>query len=165
MSKFTVTVDLESEKLKDAFMSFFINYKQQLSKYLNMTLESQGERSDTKILVQGDKVLVTQKTQDRGTVLQSFGIGLTTVGYDTLKEFDKYMVVQDGAVVVYCKAPDGIDQKVAQFPDLDTAIENINSTLIEEAVNRLKELFTPTQPTLVVNGEDSNENGDTEATV
>lgn len=158
MSNFTITIDAETEALKEGLMGFFLNYKGQLIRYLNLTLESKGERSDAKILIQGDTVLITQKTSDRGTVLQSFGIGLSTVAYDTLQTFDKYMVVQDGAVVVYAKAPDGIDQQLAKFPDLDTAIENINSTEMEKALSDLKKLFEAqsTETPVEGNGTDAN---------
>ena len=140
MGNFTVKIKCESKEIKDAIMAVFFMSKGQLVHNITKSLEAKGIFSDTKIKIQCDEMIITQKSGDKGFVFVSHGIGVNTVGYDTLVAPCKYMVVKDGAVTIFVKMVDNIDRAIARYEDLDEAIANINSNDVETAY---KNIVTP----------------------
>jgi hypothetical protein len=165
MSKTIIKLEAETQALKDAIMSWFINYKPQFTKYLKMTLDDTGVKSDLKILIQGDKVVFSVSSGDKGIVIRSSGIGFESVAYDTLQVFEKYMVVENGLVNVFVKLPDGIDQGLAAYKDLMEAVENINNNDIEGVVAALRKSFEPKENLEDGTGETTEQDGNTEQVV
>jgi hypothetical protein len=163
MGKTKITLVADTPSLRDVAMSFFINYKQQFAQYLKLTLEDKGERADLKVHIKGDVVELTSKSGDKGLVIQSAGIGFQSVGYDTLQDFEKYMVMEDGLVKVYVKMPDGVDAQVAGFKSLNEAIENIHANEIEDLVKSLRKPFEKDEPSDT--GETTIEAGNTQEAV
>lgn len=162
MGNSTIKIKCESPEQREAMLQILMMSKNQLQEHITMLLGRKGIASDTKIKIQDGELIITQKTGDRGIVIVSQGIGYETAGYDTLAENSKYIVVEAGTVKIYLKRPDGIDIELGRFEDLETAVANINSNDIVDAVNNI----TNPKPSLLENeGNSTNENGNTEATV
>lgn len=162
--KSTIKIVCETPELKQGFMEVMLLSKGQLAQFLGQSLSSKGIKSDIKITIAKDELTITQKSGDKGIVLVSSGVGYSTAGYDTLPDFDKYMVVRDGGVSVYVKTPDNVDAHLARFADLDEAVANIQSNDIVDAVNNIRKTYTVEETkTAVMNVVE--EVGDTSATV
>lgn len=163
MVKFsTIKIKCETPELKTAMMEVLLLSKGQLAHHLSQALQSKGIESDIKVKIQGTEITLTQKSGDKGIVLVSSGIGYEAVGYDTLATPSKYLVVKDGAVVIYVKMPDNVDRAIARYPDLEEAIANVNSNDVEDAFRNITRTLTENTPTLNVN---TDEVADTSATV
>lgn len=162
MSNSTIKIKCESPEVREAMLQILMMSKNQLQEHITMLLGRKGIASDTRIKIQDGEITISQKTGDRGMVIVSQGIGMSMTGYDTLTENSKYIVVEQGTVKIYLKRPDGIDIELGRFEDLETAVANINSNDIVDAVNNIT---NPKTSLLENEGNTTDENGDTTSAV
>lgn len=166
MSKFyDVKLRCETPEIKDVVTQILLASKSNMQQHITSLLGRKGVASDTKIKFQNDEIIITQKTGDRGMVIVSQGVGMEAVGYDTVPDNSKYIIVEEGMVKIMLKRPDNIDILISGYEDLETAISSINSNDVVTAVDNIVNPKTENLLEQNEGAEDTIENGNTEATV
>lgn len=149
-----LTISVENEDTKNAFMSFVQQYKDNIAEFMNLLLKNSGHMADVGIKLNDKNILeITQISPDKGFVMAD--ILTTTAGvdgesveskevgivkYSTVEEGDKYMVFKDGAIAVYLKDANGVpDTKIGNFKNLNDGVTMFNSPEVLAQLEKVKD--------------------------
>lgn len=140
MSKtFTKTIKTDSEDINKALAIMFTVYSDQLGDLLTQIAANRSVTVEPSITISDDENEVTVEafSTDKGTVIAPDGETVSLVEYTDLKVGERYVKDNKNAFWLYLKAEDGLDDKVGHFRTMKEAIENINSTQVDEAIKTL----------------------------
>jgi hypothetical protein len=125
------TIKVENEKIAEAFKAFIMNYRTNISDFMNQLVNNDGSPCDSDIVDEKGTIVVYHIAPDKGFVLGEVAEGKTpfqVMQYTDLADEKRYILPEKDRLSLLLKQPTGaVDIRLGAFKSLSDAATAWNS--------------------------------------
>lgn len=137
-------INVENEVIKEAFTNFILNYKVNISDYMNQLVANDGGPIDSDVTFKDGQITVHHIAPDKGFVLGETGneeLPIQIMQYANLEVDKRYILPEKDRLVLFLKEAIGVaDYRLGAFKTLPDAMTGFNSEAVKVTMDKINDL-------------------------